>query len=79
VNSSPAVAAGVVFVGSDNDNLYALDATTGHERWRFATEGYQISSPAAANGVVYVGSSDGNVYALDAASGSELWRFTSVA
>jgi outer membrane protein assembly factor BamB len=36
----------VVFVGSHDDYLYALDAKTGAERWRFKT-GYRVySSPA---------------------------------
>jgi outer membrane protein assembly factor BamB len=54
--------------------LYALDATTGEERWRFQTGDTVWSSPAVANGVVYVGSFDGNLYALDAATGQERWR-----
>src|SRR5947207_2285217 len=38
VYSSPAVVGGVVYVGSDDRNVYALDAATGQERWRFVTE-----------------------------------------
>jgi len=33
VNSSPAVANGVVYVGSINDNVYALNAATGAKLW----------------------------------------------
>ena len=63
--SSPAVADGVVFVGSDGPNgFYALNATTGDIIWKYATGGQVLSSPAIANGVVYVGSNDGNVYAF---------------
>lgn len=75
IYSSPAVANGTVFVGSDDDNLYAIDAATGQERWRFSTGGDVDSSPAVMDGTVYFGSFDGNIYALDAASGSERWRF----
>jgi outer membrane protein assembly factor BamB len=46
VYSSPAVAGGVVFVGSTDGNLYAIDAATGAERWKFATQGRVVSSPA---------------------------------
>ena len=35
--SGPAVADGVVYVGSDDDNLYAIDAATGDRRWIFGT------------------------------------------
>ena len=66
VFSSPAVANGVVYVGSGYpDNLlYALNATTGALLWSYATGFPVYSSPAVANGVVYVGSEDGNVYAF---------------
>ena len=35
--SSPAVANGVVYVGSEDDNLYALNAATGKKLWSFTT------------------------------------------
>jgi len=35
VYSSPTVADGVVYIGSVDNNLYALDARTGREKWRF--------------------------------------------
>jgi outer membrane protein assembly factor BamB len=51
-----AVAGGRVYAGSEDDNVYALDAATGHRRWAFTT-GYEVdSTPAVANGTVYVGS-----------------------
>ena len=56
VDSSPAVANGVVYVGSDDHNVYALNATTGAKLWNYTTGGTCDSSPAVANGVVYVGS-----------------------
>jgi outer membrane protein assembly factor BamB len=71
--SSPAVVNGVVYFGSDDGNLYALNASTGAELWSFKTGSNVISSPAVANGVVYVGSNDGNVYALNATTGAKLW------
>jgi outer membrane protein assembly factor BamB len=75
VYSSPAVANGVVYVGSEDGNVYALEATTGTELWSYPTNGAVYSSPAVATGVVYVGSEDGNVYALDAATGTKLWSY----
>jgi outer membrane protein assembly factor BamB len=76
VESSPAVANGVVYVGSYDGNVYALNATTGAKLWSFTTADYVLSSPAVANGVVYVGSDDSNVYALNASTGAKLWSFT---
>jgi outer membrane protein assembly factor BamB len=76
VYSSPAVATGVVYVGSDDNKVYALKASTGALLWSYATGDYVSSSPAVANGVVYVGSWDGNVYALNANTGVLLWSYT---
>ena len=76
VQSSPAVAGGLVFVGARDGFLYAIDAATGAERWRFDHKvSWVNTSPAVAEGVVYAGSSDGQfVQAVDAATGKELWR-----
>ena len=75
VDSSPAVENGVVYVGSVDDYLYAIDTVTGTEKWRFATGGDVESSPTVFNGVVYVGSLDNNLYAIDTVTGTEKWRF----
>ena len=74
--TSPAVANGVVYVGSNDNNVYALNAATGAKLWSFTTGNFVYSSPAVADGVVYVGSVDNNVYALNAATGAKLWSFT---
>ena len=71
VDSSPAVANGVVYVGSDDNNVYALSAKTGAKLWSYTTGNYVDSSPAVANGVVYVGSGDGKVYAFGLKKGRE--------
>ncbi len=76
VFSSPAVANGVVYVGSRDGNVYALNASTGTLLWSYATGEYVDSSPAVANGVVYVGSENNNVYALNASTGTLLWSYT---
>jgi outer membrane protein assembly factor BamB len=75
VFSSPAVSGGVVYVGSFDDNVYALNATTGVLVWKYATGGDVESSPAVAGGVVYVGSIDENVYALNATTGALVWKY----
>lgn len=73
IASSPAVANGIVYVGSFDRHLYAIDAVTGHILWAAPTRGFVLSSPAFANRVVYVGSFDGHLYAFDAATGAKLW------
>ena len=77
VRSSPAVANGVVFVGSDDQRLYgfatndAADVCSGAPRvcvpvWVGAIGGTVSSSPAAVAGDVYVGSSAGALVSLRA-------------
>ncbi|HYA77790.1 MAG TPA: PQQ-binding-like beta-propeller repeat protein, partial [Verrucomicrobiae bacterium] len=76
VYSSPAVVGGVVYVGSEDGSVYALNAANGEYIWKFTTGGSVDSCPAVVNGVVYIGSWDGSVYALDATNGAQLWNFT---
>ena len=73
--TSPAVVKGVIYFGSNDHNVYALNASTGTLMWSSATRGPVYSSPAVVNGVVYVGSCDGNVYALNASTGAKLWSY----
>jgi outer membrane protein assembly factor BamB len=81
VQTSPAVADGVVYIGNNSGNVYAFNA--GGLIWQSAVSpGFAIgSSPTVANGVVYVASSldasathfDGKLYAIDAATGQVLF------
>ena len=73
--SSPVVAGGLVYFGSSDSNVYALQSTTGALKWKFKTGEVVHSSPALADGTIFIGSWDTYLYALDAASGKEKWRF----
>jgi outer membrane protein assembly factor BamB len=72
--SSPAVANGVVYVGSYDYNLHAINALTGQPLWSAPTQFDIDCSPAVAGGVVYVASDDGSLYAFNAATGRRIWR-----
>ena len=74
---TPSVEGGVVYAGSLDWHVYALDAATGEEKWRIKTKGPVWGSPAVSNGVVYFGSDDLHLYAVDAATGAEKWKFQS--
>ena len=65
----------MVYFGSYDNHIYAVDAETGGERWRFETGDSVHSSPAVADGVLYSGSRDGNLYAVNIQTGEEKWRF----
>ena len=75
IQSSPAVADGVVYVGARDGFLYAIDADKGSLRWRVDHKiSWVITSPAVSEHVVFAGSSDAHfAQALDS-SGSERWR-----
>jgi outer membrane protein assembly factor BamB len=76
VDSTAAIGAdGSVYVGAGK-SLVALDAATGTEKWRFATNGDVESSPTIApDGTLYVGADDSRVYALDSSNGALKWYF----
>jgi outer membrane protein assembly factor BamB len=76
VHSSPALASGVVYVGSWAGDVYALKASTGDLLWNYLTVSASVySSPAVANASVYVISYDSYVYALSAVTGEKLWSY----
>lgn len=74
-SSSPAVSGGLVYFGSGDGNVYAVETATGKLKWKFKTGDVVHASPAVVNGVVYIGSWDSYLYALDAATGTQKWRF----
>ncbi|MFT7464736.1 MAG: outer membrane protein assembly factor BamB, partial [Pseudohongiellaceae bacterium] len=73
IESSPTVAEGLVFCGTFDNHLFALDAATGAERWRFAVDGLVRASPSVVDGRVYFGADDERFYCLEAQTGQQLW------
>ena len=74
-SGDPVVVNGVVYFGSDDHNVYAVNAITGAQVWSFATGSSVEDSPMVANGVAYVGSGDGALYALNATTGAKIWSY----
>ena len=72
--SSPAVANGVVYIGSYDSKLYAFNARTGALLWSAATNDAIQSSPAVANRIVYVGTLGSTLYAFRARDGAPVWK-----
>ncbi len=75
VKSSAAIAQGHVFVGSTDENVYALNVADGKRVWAFKTGGPVESSPLVKEQRVFIGSSDGVLYALDAVTGKIVWKY----
>lgn len=67
---------GVVYFGSSDNFIYALDANSGVSSWRVRTTGPIIGSAVEAKGLLYFGSTDGNLYALNAMNSREKWKFS---
>jgi outer membrane protein assembly factor BamB len=71
--SSPALSDGVVYVGSDDHHLYAVDTKTGEEKWKFVSNDV-VSSPILSGPIIYF--KDGpHLYCLDSKTGNEKWKF----
>ena len=73
--ASPIVADGILYIGSCDGNMYALDKDTGALLWKYRTDGEVRSSVAVDSGAVYFLSGDGNFYALDAKKGNLKWKY----
>ena len=75
ITSGPAVADGLVIVGSMDWSVYALESTSGWSVWRSRTGRPVISTGCVYRNLLYIGSSDGALYAFDTRSGKVKWRF----
>ncbi len=73
--SSAVVSESLVYFGSSDSTLYALNIESGEKIWNYKTTGSIHSSPAISNNSIIVGSWDSNVYCLDATTGKEKWMF----
>jgi outer membrane protein assembly factor BamB len=83
VSSSPDVANGVVYFGTEapDSTMYAINEYTGELRWSMPLGGGGggggiISSPAVADNLVFVGTLDGYFYCLNATTGVQVWNWT---
>jgi hypothetical protein len=69
------IAAGGRLYIATSRGLYALNAASGEEVWRYNTELPLGNSPTVADGVVYAGGFDHKIHALNAVNGTHLWSF----
>ena len=75
IRATPCIGPDLIYIGSYDNNLYALDKRTGALRWKFPTDGGICSRPTLWRDLVIFGSEDFNVYALNAQTGVEAWRY----
>lgn len=73
--SSPIAKDRIVFIGSEDGYLYAIEEKSGNLKWKFKTNGAVHSSPSIYENTVYFGSFDGYYYAVNTKTGKQLWKF----
>ena len=66
----------MVYIGSSDNNFYAIDGNSGKLKWKYtSTHAFAYSSPTYADGRVYVGGIDSYVYCFDAITGAVIWKY----
>ena len=75
VESTAAIAAGTVYVGSLDGYLYAIDLENGQLRWKYQASGEVKSSPTVFSNVVYFGDGMGVFHAVETQTGEARWTF----
>jgi len=75
VKSSPVLWAGRAFFGSNDGNVYCLDAADGSLIWKVETGQPIEAPPLLLDGHVIIGLADGSLLCLSAEGGSEVWRY----
>jgi len=64
---------GVLYIGSYDHNLYALEAENGKFIWKYAANGGIVSKPAIHDNKLYFGSTDQYVHAISCRGGKKVW------
>ncbi|MBD3184716.1 PQQ-binding-like beta-propeller repeat protein [Candidatus Poribacteria bacterium] len=75
ISSSPIIANNTIYIGSENNILYALDAAKWGVKWKFKASGRIIVAPTFDEGKIFFSSTDSKIYALDASNGSKIWDY----
>ena len=73
IRGTPGYQDGVIFVGSYDHNLYALEASNGNFVWKYPAEGGIVSKPAIHENKIYFGSADEHVHAISIRNGKKVW------
>ena len=64
---------GVLYIGSYDHNMYALEADNGKFIWKYAANGGIVSKPAIHDNKLYFGSTDQYVHAISCRGGKKVW------
>ncbi len=75
VKSSPVIDSNLVYVGSNDNNIYAIGLHSGQKVWEYKTDDSVEASPLYIDGTVYAGSTGGFFYAIDTNNGELRWKY----
>lgn len=75
VQSSPIYYENRIYFGSDDSNIYCLNAENGKKLWNYTAKNLVQSTPAIYSEQLYVGSSDFSLYCLEASTGEYIWNY----
>jgi outer membrane protein assembly factor BamB len=67
--SSPSIVRDVLYIGSRDSTVYAINANSGQLIWKRKVKGWVDSSPLVKGDSLVVGSMDGNLYILNSTTG----------
>jgi outer membrane protein assembly factor BamB len=65
----------ILYFSAADHLIYAINAETGEEMWRFRGNDVFMCTLEINNGKLYTGSYDGNFYCLDKDTGELIWKF----
>lgn len=74
IEGAAAIVNGIVYVGSLDEHLYALDLNRGILLWKYKA-GPIKAAPSVHRGAVYVGDEEGMFHCVDAVKGTKRWTF----
>ena len=75
IRGTPAAAQGLVYIGSYDNNLYALNAADGKFQWKYPTDGGVMTRPILFDGNIYFGSEDKRLHVVSARAGKVVWTY----
>ncbi|MGA1867297.1 MAG: PQQ-binding-like beta-propeller repeat protein [bacterium] len=75
IQSSPVIAHGRIYIGSDNGKVYALSITNGETVWEFSSGDMIEASPLIIDHTLFIGSLGGTLYSLSCQDGTVQWKY----
>lgn len=74
LRGSPVLADDLVFIGSEDKRVYAVDKYDGHLEWSLKLDDVVATSPSVSGLTLVVGTEAGTLYGIHRTEGEELWQ-----